>query len=277
MIQDIKNKFDNSYYKVLPRDNSYVLSFEKDKCMIKTDGKNIYIPRYAEIVNNKKLELRYLFSIDNTYYFLSENSIEPFTDYDYEDISVLRNSVNKEMCFAAETAFHLYNWYRKNKFCGACGVKIKHRDDERVLFCPSCGNTVYPCISPAIIVGVVSSDRILMTKYAGRDYKKYALIAGFCEVGETAEDTVRREVMEEVGIKIKNIKYYKSQPWGFNSNMLFGFFAELDGNGSITIDKNELSEAKWVKRSEMNFIEDDGVSLTREMIGLFKNNKVNFS
>lgn len=272
MIQDIKCSFDNSYFNVLPRDSSFVLSFDKNKCLLKTDGEYVNLPKYSEIENNKKLEFRYLFCVDNTYYFLCETIIEPFGDYDYENMTVLRQTVNKHICFAAETGFHLYNWYRTNKFCGVCGVKMKHREEERALFCPSCGNTVYPEIAPAIIVGVISGDRLLMTKYAGREYKKYTLIAGFCEIGESAEDTVRREVMEEVGVKVKNIKYYKSQPWGFNSNMLFGFFAELDGDDSITLDKNELSLGKWIKRSEMDFIEDDGVSLTREMIGIFKKN-----
>lgn len=274
MIQDIETDFDNSYSEVMPRDNSYILCFEKDTCLLKTDGDYVDLPKYAEIENNKKLELRYLFRVDNTYYFLSENSIEPFGDYNYEKLIVLRKTVNKHICFAAETGFHLYNWYKKNKFCGACGVKMKHREGERVLICPSCGNTEYPSIAPAVIVGVTDGDRILMTKYAGRDYKKYTLIAGFCEIGETAEDTVRREVMEEVGLKVKNIKYYKSQPWGFNSNMLFGFFAELDGEDGITLDKNELSTAEWMKQNDMDIIEDDGVSLTREMIGVFKRKKM---
>ena len=80
-----------------------------------------------------------------------------------------------------------------------------------------------------------------MSKYAGRDYKKYALIAGFAEIGETIEETVQREVMEEVGLKVKNLRYYKSQPWSFSNTLLFGFFAELDGSAEITLDEEELA------------------------------------
>ena len=93
---------------------------------------------------------------------------------------------------------------------------------QRMLQCPCCANMVFPKIAPAVIVGVTHGDKILMTKYAGREYKRYALIAGFTEIGETAEETVKREVMEEVGLTVKNIRYYKSQPWGFDSNLLLG-------------------------------------------------------
>ena len=88
-----------------------------------------------------------------------------------------------------------------------------------MLQCPVCNNMVFPKIAPAVIIGLTNNDQIMMTKYAGREYKRYALIAGFTEIGETAEETVHREVMEEVGLKVKNIRYYKSQPWGFDSNL----------------------------------------------------------
>ena len=135
--------------------------------------------------------------------------------------------------------------------------------------CPDCGNMVFPKIAPAVIVGVTDGDRILMTKYADREYKKYALIAGFTEIGETAEQTVEREVMEEVGLSVKNIRYYKSQPWSFSDTLLFGFFAELDGDPEVHLDEHELALARWCTRDEIP--EDDGVSLTREMMRVFKN------
>ena len=111
-----------------------------------------------------------------------------------------------------------------------------------------------------------------MTKYAGREYKRYALIAGFTEIGETAEETVQREVMEEVGIRVKNIRYYKSQPWGFDSNLLLGYFCELDGSGKIRLDEEELATAEWVDYRD---IPDDpeGLSLTRAMMTAFRISK----
>ena len=124
-----------------------------------------------------------------------------------------------------------------------------------------------------MIVGILNGDKLLMSKYAGRSYRSYALIAGFIEIGESAEQTVQREVMEEVGLKVKNIRYYKSQPWGFTDSLLFGYFCELDGDDTIRLDTNELSQAGWYTRDEIT-LEDDYLSLTREMILQFKEGRV---
>ena len=131
----------------------------------------------------------------------------------------------------------------------------------------------YPKICPAVIIGVTDGDRILMSKYAGRTYKKYALLAGFTEIGETVEQTVAREVMEEVGLKVKNIRYYKSQPWAFSDTLLMGFYCDLDGEDKITLDQDELALAEWFKRDEIP-VEPSRDSLTNEMIIRFKNGEV---
>ena len=137
-----------------------------------------------------------------------------------------------------------------------------------MMHCTSCGLMEYPKICPAVIVGVTKGDEILLTRYAGRSYKKYALIAGFAEVGETIEETVHREVMEEVGLKVKNLHYYKSQPWSASSTLLMGFFCEADGDDEIRLDKSELAEARWCPRAEVPEWED--VSLTMEMMQVFR-------
>ena len=157
----------------------------------------------------------------------------------------------KEKVYAATTGWHLYLWYRDNQFCGRCAGRLVHDTKERMLRCPHCGNLVFPKIAPAVIIGLIDGDRIMMTKYADREYKRYALIAGFTEIGETAEETVRREVMEEVGLKVKNIRYYKSQPWAFSDTEMIGFFAELDGPDKIKLQEDELSEAGWYHRDEI--------------------------
>ena len=109
-----------------------------------------------------------------------------------------------------------------------------------------------------------------MSKYAGREYKAYALLSGFAEIGEPIEDTVRREVMEEVGLQVKNITYYKSQPWSFSDTLLLGFFCELDGEDKIRLDEQELALAEWVERKDIT-VEPDDLSLTNEMMLAFKN------
>jgi NAD+ diphosphatase len=173
------------------------------------------------------------------------------------------------MSFAGITAHHLANWYANNRFCGACGGRMTPKEEERALACPACATSVYPRISPAVIVGVVNGSRLLLTRYANRPYRNYALIAGFVEVGETLEDAAHREVFEETGVRVKNLSYYKSQPWGFSGSLLAGFFAELDGSPELNIDSNELEDAQWLGAEDIP-LHDDGVSLTGEMMQVFR-------
>ena len=291
MIQDIAPmKFHNEYQQRECRDTDIVFLFSGNKLLVKRDS-GISFFYIKEFCGTSDTKLQYLFSIDDTQYYLlkvwskeeAENLIkrqtEKQTDKQTDDIGnvkwvtirSLRETVSKKDCFAAATAYHLYVWYRDNRYCGRCGKKLQPDTKERMMRCVCCGNMVYPKIAPAVIVGVIHDNKILMTKYSDREYKKYALIAGFTEIGETAEETVRREVMEEVGLKVKDIVYYKSQPWGFDANLLMGFYARVDGDDHITLDKNELSLAEWVPREQVAGM-DDKISLTREMMENFYQN-----
>ena len=175
----------------------------------------------------------------------------------------------REIRLVGSTAYHLYVWYRDNQFCGRCGHPVLHSQAERALICPDCGNMIFPKIAPAVIIGVTYGDKLLMSRYAGREYKGHALLAGFCEIGETAEETVAREVYEEAKIHVKNIRFYKDQPWGFESDLLLGYYCELDGDPTLTIDEDELAVAKWIARDDINDEAED-MSLTNEMIIYFK-------
>ena len=178
--------------------------------------------------------------------------------------------ISKNVCFAMMTAWHLFDWYRSNRFCGRCGEKTVHDAKERMMRCPSCGNMIFPKIAPSVIVGVINGEKLLLSKYANRNYTRYGMIAGFTEIGETVEETVAREVMEEVGLKVKNIRYYKTQPWGVTGGLLLGYYCDLDGeNDTITLDETELSMAEWYPRNALP-AHDDGISLTREMIRVFE-------
>ena len=268
MIQDLESgRLANEYKdKKITSDDSVIVFAGREVLIGRDDDNNLSLPifsdfrKYIEEGKLSKSDFQYVFEIAGCNYFLllsykididavnkkenvditSENKVQCGKNFNYEKVSSIRQLISKDICFAVMTAYHLYIWYRDNQFCGRCGCRVKH------------------------------GDRILMTKYAlTREYQKYALIAGFTEIGETAEETVQREVMEEVGIHVKNIKYYKSQPWGIASNLLMGFFAELDGDKTIKLDEDELSCAEWFKRENMP-AHDDGISLTREMMGVFE-------
>ena len=217
----------------------------------------------------------YLFTVDQRPTFLLREDLKDEDipeGFAFMDIRTMRQAAYgpQHRLFSALTAYQLANWYRDNRFCGTCGSPTVHSETERAVRCTSCGRTIYPRIIPAVIVGVLNGDRILLTKYAGRDFAHYALIAGFTEIGETFEETVRREVMEEAGIRVKNIRYYKSQPWGIVDDLLAGFFCDVDGDPTIHMDQNELKEAAWHTRDEI-VLQPTDHSLTNEMMARFKN------
>lgn len=267
MIQDIlPYRLDNHYDpERRPSAASHMVYIKNSAVLCRKDGDNISLPsaKAGE-------EGVYLFSVDDEDFFLAEEGAQEPEGYVYCTLTELRTCRPKQLRFAALTAYHLAVWYRANRFCGACGTRTERSEEERMLRCPSCGNTIYPRISPAVIVGVISKDRLLLTRYVGRPKGRNALVAGFTEIGETVEETVQREVMEETGLKVKNITYYKSQPWPFSGTLLLGFFCELDGSDDILVDESELAEAHFVTREEIPENNDD-VSLTAEMIRLFRN------
>lgn len=278
MIQDIQpHQYDNRYRPQAPDGNSLVLYCEEHSVLVKQTPDGITFPRFSELERlNEDIydDCIYLFSIDGVRYYLAENiSREPLSEFSMENTEIFRSAEPQYQAFAGITGYQLYIWYRDHKYCGRCGRLLERDRKERMLRCGECGNMVYPKICPAVIIGVTDGSRILMSKYAGRTYKKYALLAGFAEIGETLEQTVKREVMEEVGLKVKNIRYYKSQPWSFSDTLLTGFYCDLDGPDEITLDREELALAEWFEREEIP-VEPSRDSLTNEMIMKFKNSEV---
>ena len=270
-------RYDPEYTPRPPAGDDFVLFFDGDTVLLRKEESGRALPRHRAIARARPElndHLTYLFSIDDKAFFLAARGEPPFgAEYRFEPVKAFRTFQPSWQGFAGITAHHLHNWYATHAFCGACGESLRHSDTMRALLCGRCGFTEYPRISPAVIVGLTHGDKLLVTKYAGRDYAKYSLIAGFVEVGETLEDTVRREVKEEVGLEVTNIRYYKSQPWAFSGSLLTGFFAELQGADIITLDREELSEALWVHGRDIGATTDfdiNTISLTSEMIALFR-------
>ena len=266
MLQDIlPHRLDIAFCPAAPGPDSRALVFDGEKLLAAKQGDRLQLPRLADCAVAQKPV--FAFRLDNTDFFLllTPTSAEGFSML---PVSVLRSAGGtKETAFAALTGYQLYKWYRNNRFCGRCGAPLVSDANERALRC-SCGNVVYPKISPVIIVAVTNGDKLLMTRYAGGDYRNWALVAGFVEVGETPEDAARREVLEETGVRIKNLRYIASQPWAYSDSLLMGFFAELDGPDAITLQESELSEAAWLSRGEISLRGED-FSLTSELIDRF--------
>ncbi len=269
MIQDIAPKrLDNRYDPAAkPAPESAALHFLGKRLLCRVSGGELTFPTVAALGDG---EYTYLFRVDDTAYFLRRDDAElSAPGFAYEDVALFRTARPQENAFAAVTAYHLASWYAESRFCGRCGAQTVHDAQERMMKCPKCGNMIFPKIMPSVIVGVTHGDRLLLTRYANRPgASRFALVAGFTEIGETAEETVAREVMEEVGLRVKNIRYYKSQPWGISAGgLLLGFWCEVDGDDEIHLDHMELAEGAWVAREELRRVyEDRGVSLTNEMI-----------
>lgn len=280
MLQDLAfGKLDNAFHDMAPGDGDVVICIQKNSILLhRNSDDTLLLPGWSAVKdwaqnwscwNEKKLQ--YVFCLQGVNYFLWMGEAGDCRDpqFHYEQTRSLRQLPSKEICFGVMTAWHLYNWYRNNRFCGCCGNETVHDGSERMLRCPNCGNMIFPRISPAVIIALTDGDRLLLSKYAGRSYTRYALLAGYTEIGETLEQTVSREVMEEVGLRVKNIRYYKSQPWGVDGNVLMGFYCDLDGDDTIHLDETELSMAQWFTREDIP-AHDDGISLTREMIRVFR-------
>lgn len=276
MIQDIEPKeMKNEYRPRSPEEKSRIMVFYKDDILCRIEEDRLSYPLYREFEGTvPKKDLIYLFSIDEiSYYLFRTAECLQLAGYAYERMFRLRRTIPMEEMFAGVSAYHLYRWYEENRYCGHCGKEVSLDEKRRVLCCDNCGNEIFPRINPAVIVAVYHGDEIIFTRYAGREYKRYALIAGFAEFGETIEQTVRREVMEEVGIEVTNLQYYKSQPWGFSGSLLLGFFAEAVGDLTIQREEEELSEAFWMKREDIE-LDQEEISLTREMMKVFKEKKI---
>ena len=267
MIQDIQpHIYHNEYTPRAPQDGDILFVFQGNTVLTRLDGDTVIFPSVQEAGNQK---LQFLFAVDDTAYFLGWESVE---GYDFCSMRQLRYSQPQHHCFAGMTAWHLYHWYDTHRFCGKCGAAVHHHEKLRAMACGECGNLIFPVIAPAVIVAVTKGDEILITRSAGREHKGMALIAGFCEIGERAEDTVHREVMEEAGVKVKNLRYFGTQPWGFASNLLLGYFCELDGDAQIHMDEEELQFAQWVHRDDLPE-QESLASMTATMIELFRRNK----
>lgn len=278
MIQDISpHKYIVAYQSVKAEETDCLLIYKDGSVLCReTEGQITYplirdaLEKYPDILKG----VRYLFEIDGRRYFdLPEKEIGPFLNFTYLPKEELRRVRPMWKAFAGITGFQMQEWYKNARFCGRCKTEMKHHPKERAMVCPICGHVSYPQICPSVIVAITDNDKILLTKYASghSSFKRYALVAGYSEIGESLEDTVRREVMEEVGLRVKNMRYYKSQPWSFSGALLVGFVCEVEGSSRISMDEEELSAAEWFDRDNMPKDRSQAdISLTGEMMQAFE-------
>lgn len=277
MIQDIEPLHLYNEWKkdARPKASDYVMHFVGRDLLCTIDDNCLEFPERCQFADGDEA-FTYLFELDGRgYYLLKDTTKRELPGYSYRDIALFRSERPREMAFAAVSAWHLFCWYRDSRFCGRCGTKAEHDSNERMMHCPKCGNMIFPRIMPSVIVAVTNGDKIVLTQYNRPGAQRTALVAGFNEFGETIEQTVHREVQEELGLKVKDLVYYKSQPWGISGGgLMMGFWCRVDGDDTIKLDRVELADGAWVSRKELQeTYADAGIALTGEMIRIFSEGK----
>lgn len=190
--------------------------------------------------------------------------------------------INEETYYLGGRAIQIIDWENNHQYCGKCGTKTVTSDVEMAKVCPKCGFTSFTRICPAIITTIIKKDtedldqegkptyKVLMARHSYHEYPRYALIAGFLEAGESVEEAVKREVMEEVGIEVEDVQYFGSQSWPFPNSLMIGCICKYK-SGEIKVDENEIVKAKWFKKEEIENPPSD-ISIFSKLIKNFKEN-----
>jgi len=254
--------------------SSLCFIFYGDKLLVNRDGDIKSIPSLRDIYHSimTPITRQYIGKLQNIPCYSGEVTTDKDIPNHMELIGLrqLFGLVKDEDFWMAGKAIQIVNWDRTHRYCGQCGHTTEIKSEQFAKVCPQCGLINYPRISPAIIVAITKGDEILLAKNARSTLGFYSVLAGFVEPGETLEECVKREVKEEVGIDVKNISYFGSQPWPFPNSLMIGFTAEYD-KGEILVDKNELSDAKWFKANNLPQI-PSSISISRRLIDWFVDN-----
>ncbi len=294
MLQDIENKqYKCEFAKLYPSLTDIVLFFDKKDILMKREKEGHGFLTFADTKiatffdENGKMDadvwkgkVRKLYpeimifrgiGIDEESYYIigSREIVEENDSLEMVSNEILRHFEPKYKSFAVATTQQIFRWQTNNQYCGRCGSKMKPSETERAMVCDDCHNIQFPKICPAVTVAIINDDKLLLARNRNSVFKRFALIAGYVEVGETFEDTVHREVMEEVGLKVKNVQYYKNQPWALTDAQMIGYFVELDESDEVKLQEEELLEARWFRADEIPPNITDR-SLTYEMIGKFR-------
>lgn len=246
----------------------YCFLFNKGKLIFKVNESKpeFLLVSEAEELGIDRANMIYIGTMDsNDYYAANLSDADKLQGCFSKDLRDMNKDVDKDIYLLAFRALHFVNWINKNQYCGSCGEKLHIEDKKTFLECSKCGNMMYAFINPCIIVAVIKEDNILLARSPHFPPKLYSLLSGFVEAGEFLENAVRREVKEEVGIEIKNLKYIGSHPWPFSNSLMFGFTAEYS-SGDIVMDPNEIEAADWFSFDNLPTIPDGYLSFARIII-----------
>lgn len=227
----------------------WILVFSGVKILLKKSRNGFRIPTtndFRGIINGFETG-EYIGTYDGNNCFCRQiNNVSALpSEFELVDIMEISSLTGDQGLFLlAGTANQILHWSHTSQYCGCCGHKTVNKADERAKICPACGNVIYPRISPATITAIFRGDEILLAHNRHFKGNLHSLIAGFVEPGETLEQCAAREIYEEIGIRVKNIRYFSSQPWPFPDSLMVAFIADYE-SGEISVDGVEITKAAW--------------------------------
>ena len=256
-----------------PKESADALWFiyDQGRLAVKIQGDSCKIPVTRDLKGAQPalFHRQYLGMLDKQPCYAAEIDGETLKGANLEsrDLRALFGKLDENLIWIAGRANQLVNWNQTHLYCGSCGQPTEFKVDERAKICPQCGLINFPRLSPAVIVAILKDDQILLGRNKRFKLPFYSVLAGFVEPGETLEECVEREIREEVGIKIRNISYFGSQPWPFPNSLMIAFTADYAG-GDICVDGSEILDAAWFKKDRLPKI-PPRISIARQLIDWF--------
>lgn len=243
-------------------DNCYWFIFKDDTIFLAKSSEELTIPELS--YNNQQFKYtHFLGLLNNIPCFCAETDfkLDEFTNF---PIRQAYEHLGDNLFKIARRALQILKWDKTHQFCSQCGTKLVSKTDELAKICQNCDGLTFPKFSPSIIVAIKKENKILLARSPHFQPNMFALISGFIEPGETAEEAVVREVMEEVNLQIKNIRYFATQAWPFPDTFMIGFTADYAA-GEIKINTKELEQAKWFDIDDLPLLPAPA-SISRQLI-----------
>jgi NAD+ diphosphatase len=242
-----------------------------ERLLVKTTDGGATVPKVEnlEALNLKPVRTFYVGAVDGQSCYAAEcdGAASAPEGMAFEWLRQLVGWIDDALFWAAGCAKLIIQWDRTHRFCGQCGRPTVDKAEERAKLCAECGLVVFPRLSPAVIVAVTHGDRILLARSPRFPEGRYSVLAGFVEPGESLEECVQREVREEVGLELADIRYFGSQPWPFPNSLMIGFTADY-ASGQMRIDRKEIVEADWFSADHLPRIPPK-LTIARQLIDGF--------
>ena len=246
-------------------------AFQDNRLLVQPESSQVTLPCLVDFAELELPVLRqhYLGHLGRRHCYTVEvaEGITPPKGMTFEGLRQMYGRMDEDLFSVAGRAVQIIDWDRTHQFCGRCGVRTKTHPTERARECPQCGTLHFPRLAPAIIVLVERGQEILLARARRFPTAMYSTIAGFVEPGETLEEAVVREVREETGISVKDIRYFGSQPWPFPHSLMIGFTASYAG-GQIILSDQENVDAGWFTADNLPALPEK-ISIARRLIDSF--------